>query len=272
MAADSRLRRAVKSLLGPISDTDAYRIPQALSMAIDVRRGAWLEREAELIDRCVRPGDVVVDVGAHFGMWTYRLDRAVAPSGLVHALEPVPFTNSVLRMVAVLLRLRHTKVHSVAAGDEVGIADMVLPVQVTGALSAGQSHLATRIDDRPGREAHVRHPTEQTVQVEIVTIDSLVAGDRDISFMKLDIEGAELFALRGADRLIRQCRPVIVMEVNPWFLEGFGISVDEVFDHLEGLGYVGGRYENGELQEVGRAEVVEANYVFVHPDRPIRKA
>ena len=66
-------------------------------------------------------------------------------------------------------------------------------------------------------------------ETQIITLDGV--GIRDLDFLKLDVEGYELFALQGAERTVRHCRPVIVMEVKA-FGGRFGVPTEAAHELL----------------------------------------
>jgi hypothetical protein len=109
------------------------------------------------------------------------------------------------------------------------------------------------------------------VVAEVVALDEFLPRVESLSLIKCDIEGAELLCFRGAERLIGEHRPTVICEINPWFLEGFGINLEELLGFFDVRGYKLYRYvEDGparRLREVAAAEVEEDNYVFIHPSR-----
>ena len=273
MAFDSPVRRAAKRVLAPLLTEGVYRRVQSVSMARDIRSGALTEPELALVQPGVRAGEVVLDLGANYGMWTYPLDRAVGASGRVYAFEPIPFTVQALRDVARLLRLRNTEIVPKGVGQHAGTLAFTVPLQDSGAISAGQAHAAARDDARDGAEQHVRWSRTSQVEVEVVRLDDVIPTAADVSFVKADIEGAELSAFRGATAIIERCHPSVVCEINPWFLEGFGLTVDDLLGFFAQRGYELYRIAGGRLVAVGGpAEVDEDNYLFVHPDRRARFA
>jgi FkbM family methyltransferase len=269
--ADSPARRAIKRALAPLAGGGLYARLQALSIARDIRAGSFREPEIDLVPLAVRPGETALDLGANFGMWVAPLSAAVGDSGRVWAFEPIPFTVSTLRTVIRLLRLGNVELVAAGCSEQAGAVEFALPVQASGALSAGQAHSAARDDDREGRERHARlAERDQGVVCEVVAIDDVVPAEAEVSFIKADIEGAEPLAFRGAARTIAAHLPTIVCEINPWFLEGFGFTVDDLLGDLTALGYELRRYSAGRLELVAPAAVVEDNYVLVHPSRRSR--
>lgn len=272
MGANSALRRGVKRVTRGVLGDRSYGWLQAGAMARDIARGRWSEPELELIPLAVSPGDTVLDLGANYGLWSWHLSRAVGSGGTVHAYEPVPFTVATLRRVLSLLRRSNVDVHAVACGAEPGTLVLRVPVQTSGAISAGQAHFAARNDDRPGHEAHVRWSDASAVSCPVVVLDDFHADGPEITFLKSDIEGAEALAFAGARRLLERDRPTVVVEINPWFLEGFGLDVDALLAPFYELGYRLLRYDDARrrLVDVASRDVVEDNYVLVHERRAER--
>lgn len=277
MGANSLARRIVKRALYPLLNERSYRVLQGMSKAWDIYRGDWSEPELELIPYAVRPGETALDIGANYGLYCYHLSRALGEGGRVYAFEPIPFTVSTLRLVIRLLGLQNIEVIEKGCSDQNGAVSFTLPIQDSGAISAGLAHIQTRYDERPGKEIHFKYQKTSSVVCEVVRLDDFLPGHAEISFVKCDIEGAELLALRGAEKLIERWAPTIVCEINPWFLEGFGISLGELLEFFAKRGYAMYRYDpipSGarKLKAIAPEEVVEDNYVFLHPRRKERLA
>ncbi len=228
MAADSAPRRFLKRALAPILNDRAYQLIQSVAMAWDIRTGAMTEPELDLIRYAVREGETAIDIGANYGLYSYHLSRAVGANGRVYAFEPIPFTAGVFRLIARLLRFRNVELIEKGCGEADGEVVFTVPVQESGAIIAGTVHMGARNNDRPGHERHARFKRTQKVTCKVVTVDDYLGDLNDVSFLKCDIEGADLYALRGAKRLIERHHPVVVCEINPWFLEGFGIAVRDL--------------------------------------------
>ena len=268
MAADTLLRRAVKATLHPVLNDSTYRYLQGIAKAVDIRRGKWYEPELDLISRAVAAGDEVLDLGANYGLYTYHLSRAVGANGRVYAFEPVPFTSSALALVTRLLGLRNVSIVAKGCSDASGTVAFNVPLQRSGALGAGQAHIGARNDDRPGAETQVRWDRTTRIHCEVVALDEYLPPLANLSLIKCDIEGAELLAFRGAVRTIEAHRPSVICEINPWFLDGFGLRLDDLVGFFVDRGYSLYRYTDGkQLVPVATAAIVEDNYVFIHPRR-----
>jgi FkbM family methyltransferase len=257
-------------MLVPILDERRYQAVQSVAMAWDICTGSWSEPELGVIRHAVRAGDTVLDIGANYGFWSYHLARAVGRGGKVYAFEPLPFTAGVFRTTARLLRFRNVQLFEMGCSDVAGRVTFTVPVQDNGALIAGLAHMERRDDSRPGHEPHEGVTAPRRVECEVVVLDSFLPqlGALEpgcLSFVKCDIEGAELFALRGAHRTIADHHPVVVCEINPGFLERFGLRVGDLVDFFADLGYGVYRYDRGRLWPTPAEEIVAGNWVFVHP-------
>lgn len=226
-------------LVGPCrSGTVLVILPGGTRVAIDVadRAIGWpvAQQAFEVPERAfarrqVRPGDSVVDGGAHVGVYTVELAQLVGPTGHVLAVEPHPGHVSLLE-------------HSVREngfGGRIRIAAVALGrADGQGRLHCppwGVSSAAAYTDDdklTPSAD----HTTEPAM-VSIRSLDTLVTR-RPLSFMKLDIEGAEGAALAGAADVLRHDRPVIACEIHHQQLRrSSGQSAEDVFRTLAAFGY-----------------------------------
>ncbi len=273
MGADSLVRRTAKRALSPFAHGRGYRLVQAAAMAWDIRSGRWREPEVDLIAFAVRPGDRVLDLGANYGVYSYHLSKAVGPSGRVYAFEPVPFTSETLRLVIRVLRLTNVELVAKGCSNAPGFVDFDVPVQPSGAISAGQAHIAQRNDDRQGKDQQVRWSHSRTIRCEVVTLDEYLGDVTPLTFLKCDIEGAELLAFQGAARLITAHHPTVVCEINPWFLAGFGLRLADLVAFFVERGYFLARYVTSPAARLERiadlSTIVEDNYVFVHESRAL---
>ena len=274
MPANSSLRRAVKRLARPLLTDRAYSAVQAIAIVRDVRREAYGEPELALVAAAVRPGESVIDVGANLGMYVAAMSGAVGPRGAVYAFEPIPFTCMTLRTVVALRRLRNVVVTDQGCAEHAGEVTFTVPMQDTGALSTGQAHRSDRDDARQGRDHQVRWTKTTTITAGVVALDGVIPSSREISLIKCDVEGAELAALRGAKGIIGRDHPTVICEINPWFLEGFGIALDDLLGFFADRGYRCYHYDETrrQLEAVARDRITEDNYVFVHPRRRPRLA
>jgi hypothetical protein len=107
------------------------------------------------------------------------------------------------------------------------------------------------------------------VTCEVVRLDDFLPTGTEIDFIKMDIEGAELLALRGAAGMIERSCPTVQCEINTWFLDGFGFKLDDLLGFFRVRGYRVFWWDDRQqrLVEPTLGEKVDDNYVFIHPRR-----
>lgn len=179
-------------------------------------------RELGALLRHVRAGDTVVDAGAHKGAWLYWLQRAVGPSGCVHAFEPQPVLAAYLRDVRQRLRWNAVEIHECALSDRTGESTLTVP-------GSGPS---------PGASLEQWDGPGQRVRCRTTTLDGELHGGPRIAAMKIDVEGHELPLLRGAAAILARDQPALLVECERRHMPP-GRSMQDVFDFLHGLGYEG---------------------------------
>lgn len=137
----------------------------------------------------LRKGDVFVDAGANIGFYTIIASRIVGDSGQVLAIEMMPDTASILRQHLVLNQVTNVTIIEKALSD-----------------TAGQTITARVHEGHYGQAsiAGVIHGDAREASVETTTISQVLENLTRVSLMKMDLEGAEYMALRGAgDALAR---------------------------------------------------------------------
>lgn len=265
----SRVRRIVKPLLFKLLGSRGYYHMQVYAKAKDIRERLVEEKEMALLPRLVRQGDHVLDIGANFAYYSTRLSGLVGRAGKVSAFEPIPFTHDVC--AALLTKLGSSNVvlyqNGVGARDE-QVAFSV-PLQDFGAMSAGQAHIAERNNELEGKEHYYTFSRATEFICHVVALDDFMTPDtRPLSFVKIDIEGAEFYALQGMSRLLQKHRPVVLVEIQPFFLEGFGIEESTLVAFIDQLGYDLFLYDEGtgKLDRHDEA-LIDSNYFMIHRER-----
>ncbi len=265
MPANSPLRRAAKRWLVRTTSERVYAAIQALVMATDMRRGRLWEPELALLSWAVREGEVAIDIGANYGLYTYHLSRAVGSSGIVYAFEPIPFTHRSLRLVALMLRLHNVKIFAKAAAERDGPCVFTVPVQESGAIAAGLAHIRSGL---VGDAAVPGCITTCEIAGETVALDGFLPPLRELSLIKCDIEGAELLAFKGCARTLETHLPTVLCEIDDGFLKRFGIRREELLSFFAVRGYRAFVWHDDGLRDLpDAAEPANGNVVFIHPTR-----
>jgi FkbM family methyltransferase len=148
----------------------------------------------------LRPGLVFYDIGANVGFFSVLGARQVAPSGGAYAFEPFLENVRVLRRNVELNGFENVEVRPIAVGERPGHAY----------LSPGKEQTQGRISDDDGTDGSKR------IAVEVTTVDEEVHAGRIAppDVIKIDIEGAEVAAIRGMLATLREHRPVLICELH----------------------------------------------------------
>lgn len=186
------------------------------------RRGNMALR---IMERFVGKGDVVIDIGAAWGLYAWQLARLVGRRGHVHVIEPNPAMTRSLN--AIRGGRGNMTIYPLALSDTAGEAELHIPV-VDGSKLGELASLAV-----PGQRAVFPH---EQARVKLERLDAL--GIPEATFIKCDVEGHELAVLRGAERTLRQSRPAVLIEIEQRH-QANGADIRQTFDHLLARGYVG---------------------------------
>ena len=204
-------------------------LKQGIDFAIYL--GGMFERNTAIaLSKLTEPASLVLDIGANIGAHTLRLAKLVGPEGRVMAFEPTDFAFGKLRRNLELnpsLASRVDPSHCfLTATDGTSVPQAIYsswPLAVEAGLHA--KHL--------GREM-------ETKAAQARSLDSVLTerADRKVQLVKLDVDGFECDVLGGATTLLRDVRPIFVMELAPYVLEERGTSLDQLLSYFIPNGYL----------------------------------
>lgn len=195
------------------------------------------------LDRLIAPGMTVLDIGAHVGYYTRRYADVVGQNGRVIAFEPHPRTYRVLQHN--VGHFDNVTTLAVAAAEATGTAELhdYLIMSASGSLQYDEAirdlqKAHTAAGDIAPRLAH-DFPVE-TFTVHTQPVDQCLQdlGVQQVDVVKMDIEGAEIGALRGMKRTIANSpRLSLVMEYNPQALRGFDLDPIAALAEVRAMGF-----------------------------------
>jgi FkbM family methyltransferase len=211
------------------------------------------EPELRVVRHLVVPGAMALDLGANIGAYTGFLSRHVGTRGQVISVEPVPYTFSTLQRNVRVLRLANVTCVNAAVSDREGEALMELPEYPAGGTNYYQARVVPVLnsDHAPA------------VSVRTTRVDSIVPDPAMLTFVKCDVEGHELAALAGAER-------VLAAGTASWLIEVAGDPDDvtdagwRVFRIFETHGYSAWCLRHGRLSPRQVGDLV-TNYFFLKP-------
>lgn len=223
----------VEPRAGGLAGTRRVVSPSGAVMQLDlgefVQRKHWFRsyerREIRYLHRWVRPGDVVVDVGANVGVLAVEAAHAAGPSGRVIAIEPVPGNVEVLRTNASLNPGLHIDVVPMAVGNADGVLGLGIDVLQRSLGNAGAYTAigGTAVD------IDVVVPMRRLDDV----VDELLGTEQRIRLLKVDVEGMEASVFEGAARLFAAHRIDAVM-----FERNLTLTTTQPGDVLRRYGFI----------------------------------
>ncbi len=196
--------------------------------------GKYEEPELQFVAGNVNPGDTVLDIGANIGFYTLWLAQFVGPSGHVEAYEPVPATCELLaRSIEENTPRWNKEARSIHETNRVSYNECALGPE------AGQTRMAC--DPTHPAQAHLYDtstPGETLGWVDVYTLDHESEFLGKVSFIKIDVEGAEPQVFKGGETLLARDHPIILSELYPAQLQSVsGVSAKEYIAQLAFYGY-----------------------------------
>lgn len=184
--------------------------------------------KTEFIRQHCRSGSTTIDIGAHIGVFSFFLAKQVGEKGKVISFEPSPFTYTVLTQTVRLNGLENivdTRRQVVSGSRE----EVTFYINQGSDISNANSMSVKNITDAEAK----------AVKVPSMLLDDFLQDGSigDLSFIKIDAEGAELDILEGGKALIGRFKPFMTLEVHPKsFMDPVEVQT-EIFNLLAGLGY-----------------------------------
>jgi FkbM family methyltransferase len=173
----------------------------------------------------VHRGDTVFDVGANIGETTLHFAGLVGPAGRVYAFEPDPYTHERARINISLNAFSNIKLFQAGIAEEEKEARLVRVDE----HNLGMNRILPEESISGCDSARIRCRT-----LDGIVRDETVSG---VSLIKMDIEGYEMNALRGARDTLERFHPALFIEVGDSKLRENGSSASELIRFLLDIGY-----------------------------------
>lgn len=194
-----------------------------------------------VIDSKVKTGMTCFDIGANLGEVALHLASKVGPSGKVYAFEPVKGVYERLT-----LHVKHNNVNQIVETHQIALSNR------SGIAEIG---FADSLEDNQGLGSLVNQSNKHvTLHAEVLTmtIDEFVEQHRirQIHFMKMDVQGAEMFILEGGKYTFSTLSPDLLLEVSPEDLRGVSKTSLDLLRAIEAYGYTINEIKNGKVGPV----------------------
>ena len=210
---------------------------------LDLLTGRHEAETTSQIDRLVKPGMTVLDIGAHVGYYSRRSARLVGSYGHVFAFEPHPRTFEVL--TGNMRPYPNVTPVQAAVAEAEGTAELYdyLMMSASGSLNYDESMRDLQKAQLAAGDVAPRIATDFPVQsytVRTLALDEYLAGKgvQRVDMVKMDIEGAEIGALRGMRGIIANSPGIaLIMEYNPAALRSFNHDPQQALAEVMALGF-----------------------------------
>lgn len=178
----------------------------------------------------LRPGDGVIDVGAHNGRHSLPCAASVGPTGRIFGFEPLPIQHKNLAALiaaeqAAGRAMAPITLFNCALGDVEGTTDFTIVTDFPEYSGFQQ------------RQYHAENLQREIIQVQVRTLDAMQAQFGKIRYIKIDAEGGELMILRGASALIAAQRPIISFELGDASLLNYPYNAGDYYDFFASRDY-----------------------------------
>jgi FkbM family methyltransferase len=178
---------------------------------------AYTDRaERQVLKSSLFPGAIVVDAGANIGVYSRFLSGCVGPTGVVYSFEPEP--ENFKRLQSATRTLSNVHLCRAALGERSGTTKLY----VSDKLNVDHRTYPAETDSR------------RCMKIDVVALDDYFKPGQRIDLIKADIQGYELFALRGATRVMAENTDAkLLLEFWPYGLKQAGASWKDLIAMLE---------------------------------------
>lgn len=176
----------------------------------------FVRRDCRVLRGLIRPGQVILDIGANIGYFSLLFAKWLRGKGEVYAFEPFPATKRRLeRNLELNPKLRSlVRLRATAISDFVGCISMSAPDEG----NSGCNYLSASGDG----------------DIAVTTLDAFAQQEcfSRVDLIKVDVEGSEVALLKGARGTLERFRPLVMIEINPGTLRRFEQTAGDVVSLL----------------------------------------
>jgi FkbM family methyltransferase len=208
-------RKSEKLIIKNFDGNIKMQIDRARSMGASLYWTGFHEfRELFFLQRYLKPDMTFVDVGANQGEYSLFAAKRLS-KGNVLAFEPLPSIRAVFDENIRLNGFANIKVFDCGLSDKNGQLDF---------------HEIEDADEGLGTLYLGQRKSKSVIRIPLRSLDEVMheLPHLKVHFIKMDIEGGELYALKGSERTIEKCRPMIMIEINDATYRAAGYSTQDV--------------------------------------------
>ncbi|MCX6720726.1 MAG: FkbM family methyltransferase [Candidatus Staskawiczbacteria bacterium] len=209
--------------------------------------------ELEAIRKFLKKDSVILDIGANIGWYSLNLSKNV-PNGKIFSFEPIPKTYGYLEKNIKINGLGNVKPFNLGIGEENKDIIFNYYPEMSGAASAKNLHEGIK---------------KVNVNCKIKKLDSFIPKlTKRVDFIKCDVEGAEIFVVRGGIEIIKKHFPVIFMEMLRKWSAKYDYHPNDIIKILKNIGYECFFLRGEKLVKINQVneKTKATNFFFIHKD------
>jgi FkbM family methyltransferase len=214
--------------------------------------GYYEKLETSLVLNMIHDGGVVLDIGGNYGWYSLNIAKRF-PNTTIHAFEPITYTYNIFEENIKLNNFSNINVYNIGIGKENSVLEFNYNPDRSGATSL--SNLLER-------------ENVEKIRCDVRILDEFVAEKNinRIDFIKIDIEGAELFALQGAKKVLQQFQPKLFVEMLRKWSAKFNYHPNDIISYMAELGYQCFEINNERLLKFDTMtdDTKSTNFFFLH--------
>lgn len=163
---------------------------------------------------------IAIDVGAHLGLMSIILSQLVGKKGKVISFEPTPQTYSVLKQV---IKMNSAEESVFPVNKAVSKENTTIDFFLSSDEGSNSNSLVPK-----------NHRDRKPIKISVTSIDLFVVENKisKVDFMKIDAEGSEYDVLLGAEKTIKNYRPIIILALHPPLIKNNNHDISNIYDFL----------------------------------------
>jgi FkbM family methyltransferase len=191
----------------------------------------------------VKEGDCVIDVGANHGLHTIPLSKLVGESGIVLACEAIENYISDIKSKTNAQNIQFY----CAAITKPDVAEHIKEISFNYFPNKDGYSGIMKIPGIKDKEILVTVPTST---LDKIVTEQRIYKEKQISFIKVDVEGGDFDVLLGAENTLKEYKPVVIFESGRQFSANlYNYTKEDFFKYFEKIGYVMFQFTGGILQK-----------------------
>jgi FkbM family methyltransferase len=189
-----------------------------------ISRGKYENNETKIFMDLIKPGMIVLDVGANIGYYSLVSAKIVGNKGKVYAFEPEPNNFNLL--------LKNIKVNNY---------ENIIPVNMAASNKNGNAQLFLDKNNFGNQSLASKNVPEcrGVIAIKTITLDKYfkdIIKNKNMDIIKMDAQGAEGMVLEGAKNILKK-NPIIITEFSPIALKNMGTSPQKMLENIRKLNY-----------------------------------